>query len=148
MDNFKIASDFQLKIKKYDKYILSNKTKKISDNDLTVYIIENELIPYSCNKCKKEPIWMNKPLQLVLDRMNNIITDNRLENLRFLCPNCFSQLKKRTILFKRITKDKQTYCIDCNTKIKYKSIRIDSLKSRTFRCKACIEKAINSSENI
>jgi 5-methylcytosine-specific restriction endonuclease McrA len=33
----------------------------------------------------------NKSISLQLDHINGIRTDNRLENLRLLCPNCHSQ---------------------------------------------------------
>ena len=32
--------------------------------------------------------WRGQPLPLTLDHVNGIHTDNRLENLRILCPNC------------------------------------------------------------
>lgn len=48
------------------------------------------LIPYSCHICSIVE-WENKPLNLHLDHINGINSDNRLENLRFLCPNCHSQ---------------------------------------------------------
>ena len=35
--------------------------------------------------------WQNKPIVFELDHVNGINTDNRLENLRILCPNCHSQ---------------------------------------------------------
>lgn len=35
--------------------------------------------------------WQDKPISLELDHINGINTDNRLENLRILCPNCHSQ---------------------------------------------------------
>lgn len=34
---------------------------------------------------------MNKPLTLTLDHANGNRMDNRLENLRFVCPNCDRQ---------------------------------------------------------
>lgn len=54
-------------------------------------IITQKLIPYKCGVCPIKDIWNDKPLVLVLDHINGIPNDNRLENLRFLCPNCNSQ---------------------------------------------------------
>lgn len=54
------------------------------------YIISNELLPYRCAICGLSE-WNGKTLSLELDHINGINNDNRLENLRFLCPNCHSQ---------------------------------------------------------
>jgi hypothetical protein len=37
------------------------------------------------------PNWNNKGLVLQLDHINGVHNDNRVENLRILCPNCHSQ---------------------------------------------------------
>ena len=54
------------------------------------YVIKNNLIPYKCAICGCIE-WQGKTLSLELDHINGINNDNRLENLRFLCPNCHSQ---------------------------------------------------------
>lgn len=54
------------------------------------YVIKNNLIPYKCAICGCTE-WQGKTLSLELDHINGINNDNRLENLRFLCPNCHSQ---------------------------------------------------------
>ena len=46
----------------------------------------------SCACCGIEAIWNGKPMPLILDHINGINDDNRLENLRFVCSNCDSQL--------------------------------------------------------
>lgn len=45
----------------------------------------------TCDECGRKPEWCDKPLRLVIDHRNGDWLDNRLENLRFLCPNCHSQ---------------------------------------------------------
>jgi Zn finger protein HypA/HybF involved in hydrogenase expression len=53
-------------------------------------IIKKNLLEYKCSICGIKT-WNGKQLSLELDHINGINNDNRLENLRFLCPNCHSQ---------------------------------------------------------
>ena len=67
-------------------------------------IINENLIPYECAFCGNEGEWKKKNLSLVLDHINGVKKDNRLENLRFVCPNCDSQLptfKSKNIKYQR-----------------------------------------------
>jgi len=43
-----------------------------------------------CSECGLTQ-WLGKPISLHLDHVNGKRRDNRLENLRLLCPNCHSQ---------------------------------------------------------
>lgn len=63
---------------------------KHNRNCLRRFIIKNNLLPYRCAICGALE-WNGKTLSLELDHINGINNDNRLENLRFLCPNCHSQ---------------------------------------------------------
>lgn len=63
---------------------------KHNRNCLRRFIIKNNLLPYRCSVCGALE-WNGKTLSLELDHINGINNDNRLENLRFLCPNCHSQ---------------------------------------------------------
>lgn len=54
-------------------------------------IIEEHIIDYKCSKCSIIDEWEGEKLVLILDHINGIRNDYRIENLRFLCPNCNSQ---------------------------------------------------------
>ena len=55
-------------------------------------IIKNNMLPYKCSVCDMPPEWQGKPMSFVLDHINGVNNDNRIENLRFVCHNCDSQL--------------------------------------------------------
>lgn len=96
-------------------------------------IIKNNLIPYKCAICNNDGYWNGKPLTLTLDHINGNHFDNRLENLRFLCPNCDCQqdtfgTKNKTIYYTPILKRKKVYhCSNCGK----------TLKRKTTYCKEC-----------
>lgn len=61
---------------------------------------EENSIPYRCDieSCvfhTEDLIWSGKELQMILDHVNGNSNDNRPVNLRYVCPNCDSQLPTR-----------------------------------------------------
>lgn len=69
---------------------LLSKNCKHQRTVLRKYVIKENLVPYRCAICGISK-WNGKTLSLELDHINGVNNDNRLENLRFLCPNCHSQ---------------------------------------------------------
>lgn len=55
-------------------------------------ILKQKLIDYHCSCCGIGPEWQGKPMPLILDHINGVNNDNRLQNLRFVCSNCDTQL--------------------------------------------------------
>jgi hypothetical protein len=54
-------------------------------------LIGEGLLRNECYVCKQPPEWNGSPLCLQLDHINGVGDDNRIENLRIICPNCHSQ---------------------------------------------------------
>lgn len=104
---------------------------------------ENRII-YQCSiqECEISN-WKGAPISLHLDHINGDSSDNRLINLRLLCPNCHSQTstycgknirrrKRAPVIKRKATKKINKKCCDCNKKIDRKATR----------CKSCAGKHI------
>lgn len=91
-----ISSSEALKLRYREKYIpneeLFIENSKTSRGTIKKRIIDENLIEYKCIKCGQDENWNGKKITLILDHINGINNDNRIENLRFVCPNCNSQL--------------------------------------------------------
>jgi len=45
-----------------------------------------------CELCGQGELWRGRPMGLILDHINGVRDDNRLHNLRIVCPNCAATL--------------------------------------------------------
>lgn len=60
---------------------------KIGTSKLRQKLIAQGVFERRCAMCQGET-WLDQPVPLELDHVNGDRDDNRLENLRLLCPNC------------------------------------------------------------
>ena len=75
----------------FDNIFVENSTA--SQHSLRDWYKKGNQTEQKCSICNLEPIWQGKDLTLILDHINGINNDDRLENLRWVCPNCNQQLE-------------------------------------------------------
>lgn len=71
--------------------ILVENSSYTNINRLKQRLINEGKLEYQCALCGNIGEWNGELLILQLDHINGINNDHRIENLRFLCPNCHSQ---------------------------------------------------------
>lgn len=62
-----------------------------SRSSLKKRLIQTGMLKNQCAKCGLGTQWDGERLVMVLDHINGVCDDNRIHNLRLLCPNCNSQ---------------------------------------------------------
>lgn len=105
---------------------LLKQNSEIGRKSIRNILFKFDLIKYECNICGLQPEWNGKKMTLTLDHINGINNDNRLHNLRFVCPNCDSQLD--TYAGRNIKK------MNIPTKIDIEIFKIKQLQKYNFNC--------------
>lgn len=75
----------------WNKILIENSPYRITEKR-KIRLVNGGLKVYRCQICGCDPVWNKNPLNLRLDHINGKRNDNRIDNLRFVCPNCDSQL--------------------------------------------------------
>ena len=65
-----------------------------------------------CELCGLGDEWRGRPMSLILDHINGVPTDNRIENLRIVCPNCAATLETHCGRKNRIDREPRV-CLHC-----------------------------------
>lgn len=108
----------QIKQKQPVEVYLSENTH-IATSKLKNKLIKSGLKENKCEICGISS-WLGKRLICQLHHINGNNTDNRLENLQILCPNCHSQTDNYCGLANGEEKEKH-YCLDCGRELKTKN---------------------------
>lgn len=72
-----------------DEHVFSEGSK-YATSYLKKILLQKNMKDYSCERCGITE-WNNEKLVLELDHIDGVSNNNRVDNLRFLCPNCHSQ---------------------------------------------------------
>jgi hypothetical protein len=75
---------------KLEELLSENSPYRGGGRNLKMRLFSAKLLENKCKFCGIKN-WRNEPITLQLDHINGNNKDNRLENLRILCPNCHSQ---------------------------------------------------------
>jgi hypothetical protein len=65
-----------------------------------------------CELCGQGEAWRGRQMSLILDHINGIADDNRLENLRIVCPNCAATLDTHCGRANRVEPEDRS-CLHC-----------------------------------
>lgn len=129
-------------IQSYDIKKVFKKYSKIKDKKVILtLILKHKLLEYKCcaHGCNITTNWCNKPIKLELIRINNQESDLRIENLKFYCLNCYSQMIDSDKLFLKIKKENIIACKKCSFNLNNFSRYFQQLQL----CKNCLMKDKN-----
>ena len=84
-------SNTTAKTGKTEKYSLEEvfcKNSSVTPKVLRGYVERHNILEYKCVNCGCDGNWQGGKISLEIDHLDGENTNNSIENLRYLCPNC------------------------------------------------------------
>jgi len=121
--NLGVPSKFKLNKEEFIEKILKCNGAGWKSHEIKCKLYEFNLKEEKCEKCEQKNIWNGEKLGLELHHINGNHEDNRIENLKILCPNCHSQIPriKRKLKEKKQKKERKINVCSCGKPIQNKS---------------------------
>lgn len=123
--------------KPLDLYLIENST--YSRSSLKKRLYKEGILSPICSLCGQDENWNGTKISLILDHINGVHNDNRIENLRIVCPNCNAGLDT----FAGKNNDRKLHVYECVKPILGQSKK-KKLKIRVDICLCGGEKNVNS----
>jgi len=145
--HFNVYSERVKTLSRYNKIplslILVENSEYKSTNNLKKRLYNENILERKCILCGQNENWNGAHMSLILDHINGVSNDNRIKNLRIVCPNCNATLptfagkniktNRDKIITPKIRKKKIRYCNKCGSPHSGKSgicITCSRIKSR------------------
>lgn len=119
--------------KKYElnDILVKNFQGTITNSNIKNYLYKANLKKKCCEICNQNEEWNGKKLSFILDHINGDNKDNRLENLRIICPNCDSTLD--TYMGrnnKNLNSQRQRNIKNKENKIYFNNLKLENIKNQ------------------
>lgn len=103
-----------------DEILIEHST--FSRGHLKERLYEKGLKRPECELCGQGEAWRGRVMALILDHVNGVSDDNRLENLRIVCPNCAATFDTHCARKRRVIRVEQE-CVRCGRSFRPKDGR-------------------------
>ena len=112
-----------------DDILVKNST--FSRSQLKIRLYNEGLLERKCCLCGQDEEWNGMKISLILDHINGVHNDNRIDNLQIVCPNCNAGLD--TFAGRNTKIIKKEYFCECGSKIRPVSKECNSCEKKKRR---------------
>lgn len=107
-----IEGNLRLPARPLDEVLVENST--YSRQHVKRRLLKEGLKEPKCEMCGHDEMWHGRAMGMILDHINGVRNDHRLENLRIVCPNCAATLDTHCGRKNRVEKAKRS-CRRCGS---------------------------------